>query len=179
MAVVISIIQLFLLAGCDGTVPRAGADVGGPHADAQERKEIAAKYARYKQDFPDAPEVTASQLAAMVDDSAVRIVDVREADEIAVSIIPGAQTQEQFEKDSALYRSSKIVVYCTIGYRSGIYTDTLVSRGFDAYNLVGGVLEWAHENQRFVTPAGEPTDSVHVYGSEWDLLPEGYVSVVR
>jgi hypothetical protein len=69
-----------------------------------------------------------------------------------------------------------IVVYCTIGVRSGRYTKKLIRKGFDAHNLAGGVLAWAHSGGEFVDLKGNRTDTVHVYGEEWDLLPPGYMS---
>ena len=61
--------------------------------------------------------------------------------------------------------------------RSGVYAETLAERGFRARNLVGGVLAWAHAGRSFVDEDGNPVRRVHVYGAEWDLLPESYEGV--
>jgi hypothetical protein len=46
-----------------------------------------------------------------------------------------------------------------------------------AFNLHGGVLAWALNGGSFVTPEGEPTRRVHVYGEPWDVLPPEYEAV--
>ena len=55
----------------------------------------------------------------------VVVVDVREAAETAVSMIPGAVTKEQFEAEAERYAQHTVVAYCTIGYRSGKYCQEL------------------------------------------------------
>ena len=58
-----------------------------------------------------------------------------------------------------------------------LYAKELVEQGVDVANLKGGVLGWAHADGRFVDPQGGRTQRVHVYGQDWDLLPDGYASV--
>ena len=66
--------------------------------------------------------------------------------------------------------------YCTIGGRSGHFTQALCARGFDAHNMPGAVLEWSHEGGEFVAADG-PTRRVHTHSPKFDLLAEGYESV--
>jgi len=134
-------------------------------------------YADYRADFPGVPEVNADQAAASEPGRPVVLVDCREPWERAVSSIPGAVTPEQLRADPGRYADTRVIVYCTIGYRSGLAARELRHEGFDAYNLVGGVLGWAHSGRGFTTPTGEPTDRVHVYGRRWSLLPEGFEPV--
>lgn len=139
------------------------------------RAAIAEMYDGYRAEFPDVPEIDAPTLMQRRDE--VMIVDVRTPEEQAVSMLPGAITQTAFEADKSAYKDKEIVTYCTIGYRSGLYAETLGEEGFRALNLKGSVLEWAHEGGEFVDPDGIPTQRVHVYGEEWNLLPDGYVPV--
>ena len=121
------------------------------------------------------PEIRVPELLSMTKNQYV-LVDVREKKEIQVSIIPGALTQNQFEQKIDEYRDATVIVYCTIGYRSGHYVNTLRGQNIDAYNLAGGVLAWAHAGQLF-NKAGRESIKVHVYGEQWDLLPSGYESI--
>ncbi len=102
------------------------------------------------------------------------IVDARSEIERALSIIPGALSKEEFEKDMETYRGGKILVYCTVGCRSGAYARELQKQGFQPFDLWGGVLSWAWAGKEYVTPEGLPTRAVHVFGPRWNVLPEGY-----
>ena len=157
-------------------------------SDARKLARINQMYAEYKKDFPNVPEVTVQEvLAARQAAEPIILIDEREPREQAVSMIPGAIRKEEFERDldhNALavelrgdqHRGRKIVTYCTIGYRSGVYARQLRERGLDAYNLKGSILAWAHAGQEFVDADG-PTHRAHVYGEKWNLLPEGYEGV--
>ena len=125
--------------------------------------------------FPRVEEISVRALAK-ADQNEFIVVDVRERREVSVSRIPGAITRREFEKRYRNGVDRTVVVYCTIGYRSGVYAARLGKNGLRAANLVGGVLLWAHEGHAFEGPLG-PTHRVHVYGSTWDLLPDDYESV--
>jgi rhodanese-related sulfurtransferase len=105
------------------------------------------------------------------------LVGVREPRERRVSMLPGAISRQDFERDSARYRSWVVVPYCTIGLRSGFCTRKLRGQGFEARNLAGSVLAWAHAGLPFEAE-GKATRRVHVYSAEWSLLPRGYEPVV-
>jgi rhodanese-related sulfurtransferase len=138
---------------------------------ADQRAEIRAMFKEYRKEFTDVPSVSPSDVMEADDD--IVLVDVRTPEEQAVSMLPGAITQEAFEARQSDYEGKRIVTYCTIGYRSGLYAKRLREAGIDAANLHGSVLSWAHEGGEFVVN-GETTNRVHVYGPEWNLLPEGY-----
>lgn len=157
-----------LLAGC-GSPDYANLD------DSARKERVGEMYQHYRAEaFPEAPEVTPDQLTAWIEAGDTVLVDVREPKERAVSILPGAIDQEEFEARKEELRGRRIVTYCTIGYRSGLYSAKLQQEGIDSYNLIGSVLGWAHAGQDFVDPEGNATRRVHVYGPDWDLLPEGY-----
>lgn len=133
-------------------------------------------YSDYQKGFPDVPEIEPAALADLLDDGQTVLVDVREPREWAVSHIPGAITQAEFERDRGKYKDRPVVAYCTIGYRSGQFAKHLITEGLDARNLRGAILGWVHEGHPVVNDDGE-TERVHVYGPQWDLLPDGYESV--
>ena len=148
-----------------------------PTDDDARRQRIDELYAGYRSSFPDVPEVTASELAVLLEDDEVVLVDVREANERAVSTIPGALTREQFKARGETLRGRRVVTYCTIGYRSGLFAEELRGRGFDAWNLAGSILSWTHAGRPLVDDQGGLTHRVHVYGRKWDLAAEGYEAV--
>lgn len=146
--------------------------------DEQKRSAIAEMYRGYHKDFPDVADISSDELVKLREHADVVLVDVRNPDEQAVSMIPGAITKEEFERRKDELRDKPIVVHCTIGYRSGVYADDLAKEGIAAKNLEGSILSWAHAHQPLIDPkSGQPTKRVHVYGREWDLLPEGYEAV--
>ncbi len=91
-------------------------------------------------------------------------------------MIPGAITKTEFAARAEQHRDRRIMTYCTIGYRSGVYASELRRDSFDAVNLKGGVLGWAHAGGTFIDSDGRETRRVHVYGAKWDLLPDAYSS---
>jgi rhodanese-related sulfurtransferase len=98
--------------------------------------------------------------------------------ERSVSIIPGARSKEEFETHLDEHAGRHILVYCTAGCRSGAYAKELRERGLNAFNLRGGVLDWALSGGPSVKPDGEPTRRVHVHGQRWNVLPPGYQVVI-
>ncbi len=160
---------LLLLAGC------AAPPTDLPEDAKQDR--IDAMYGDFKSEFPDIREVMPDDVIRMRERDDVIIVDVREPKEQAVSMIPGAITKTEFEARKEELKGKTVVAYCTIGYRSGKYTQGLEEEGWDAYNLPGSILSWVIAGQPVVDESGKETTQVHVYGKQWDLLPEGYEGV--
>ena len=133
-------------------------------------------YEDYREGFPDVPEIDPHALAKAIEDESVVVVDVRDPREWAVSRIPGAIPKSEFEANKVTYKDRPIVAYCTVGYRSGQFAKSLNDEGFQASNLSGSILAWAHAGQSLVDDQGE-TRKVHVYGPQWNLLPDGYEPV--
>ncbi|GAQ86224.1 hypothetical protein KFL_002770010 [Klebsormidium nitens] len=163
---------------------------------AEERKQAALQmYEGYKKHFPEVPEISPANLHELLEkreagDAKVVVVDVRGADEQSVSMIPdGTLKQADFEKRKSAYRDHQVVSYCTIGYRSGKYAESLRKEGFDASNLIGSILMWTHAGYPLVSsydeekgsaPASdEPsrTPRVHTCGKKWRLAGDGYEMV--
>ena len=144
--------------------------------DEQKLERINELYEKYKRSFPDVPDVSVKELIAMRKEKDVVLVDGRKKREQRVSMLPGALPSREFEKNIEEYKDRTIVVYCTIGSRSGYYTRDLIEKGFTAYNLRGSILAWIHAGQKLVSE-GKETRRVHVYGRRWNLAPEGYEAV--
>lgn len=144
--------------------------------DEAKRQQIEAMYQKSRRLFPEVPELTPQQLAARRAEEKVVLVDVRSPAEQAVSMIPGAITSEQFEQNPSEYEGATIVTYCTIGHRSGLYAQQLLSRGLKAVNLKGAILGWTH-NGGELKDAGGPTHRLHVNNPKCALQAEGYEGV--
>lgn len=92
-------------------------------------------------------EITAEQLQERLDKGETfHLIDVREADEVAEGIIPGAvhiPLGEVAERVEELDQSKAYIIICRSGGRSGKATEFLEAQGYDATNMVGGMLDWA------------------------------------
>ncbi|MCZ2259281.1 rhodanese-like domain-containing protein [Sporosarcina sp. G11-34] len=80
----------------------------------------------------------------------LNLVDVREADEVAEGIIPGAihiPLGDVAARISEFDKSKAYVVICRSGGRSGRATEFLTEEGYDATNMVGGMLEWEGQTE--------------------------------
>ena len=157
---------LFLLPGClQAETPESNLE------------RMNALYQKSKVQFLETPEISAEDLMERMKKETIVLVDNREKEERVVSKIPGAISVQEFEDNSASYADKTVVVYCTIGDRSGHYTKKLRKQDIDAHNLKGGVLAWAHAGGTFIDSQGNTTNQVHVYGPKWNLLPAGYEAV--
>ena len=92
-----------------------------------------------------------------------------------VSVIPGAITKAQFEKDRSQYQDRMVIAYCTVGARSGSYAKH--SR-VKVRNYQGSILEWVGAEVPQVTLDGKPTNRVHTYSSRY-RVPARYQQVTQ
>ena len=104
-------------------------------------------------------------------------IDVRTPEEQIVSMLPGAVTEKELADNPSILQDKTAVAYCTIGYRSGHYAADMSREGIRVLNIPGGILAWVFSGGK-VYHAGEETNRVHVYGDEWNYLPDGYESVM-
>jgi rhodanese-related sulfurtransferase len=127
--------------------------------------------------YNDVSWITMEEFNSMKDVEDWVIIDTRSEAERNVSIVSNALSVDEFEAVINTYSGRNILVYCTVGCRSGAYARTLQEKGFNAFNLWGGVLDWARSGREFVTPEGASTRTVHVFGEQWNVLPSGYQGV--
>jgi rhodanese-related sulfurtransferase len=128
----------------------------------------------------DVPTVTTAELAAWLDDparTAPALLDAREPPEYAVSHLPGARRVDPGAGGSALAdalpdidRRRPVVVYCSVGVRSGGVAARLADAGFErVWNLEGSIFRWANEGRPLVRD-GRPVREVHPYDAVWGRL---------
>jgi rhodanese-related sulfurtransferase len=122
--------------------------------------------------FPSVQPVTTVELTEWLESAKVPdliILDARSEAEYAVSHLQGAKCLEEITFD-AIAPVPKIVVYCSIGYRSAKVVQQLQQAQFsNVFNLEGGIFQWANE-QRPVFKDGQSTQLVHPYNGAWGLL---------
>ena len=125
--------------------------------------------------FPDVPQVPTTTLAEWLqhEDGPV-LVDVREPEEYAVSHLAGARRASSLEGAVAALadtpRNQRIVVYCSVGYRSSKLARELRAAGYEnVHNLEGSIFEWANEG-RPVYRNGQAVREVHPYNWFWGRL---------
>ncbi len=163
-------ITALLLASCGSVAPPS-------QTSATRQEKIESIYQDYRQAFPNVNAVTPQGVLDLQEAGPTVLVDVRTPEEQAVSMLPGAITQETFEAARDQYHDQTVVAYCTIGARSGEYAEELRQEGFEVFNLKGSILAWTHAGLPLVDPEGQETKRVHTYGRRWNLTAKGYEAV--
>ena len=165
----LAIVGIFLgmIAGCQLTTDQS---------EAGRQQKIATIYTKLSRKFPQVKEITVQELQQLQQQEKTILVDVRTPEEQSISMIPGAISQTEFEQNLDHYQNYLIVVYCTIGYRSGKYAQQLLQSGLNIYNLEGSLLAWSHINGKLVNKTGF-TKQIHVFSRQWQLLAEDYQPV--
>jgi rhodanese-related sulfurtransferase len=129
------------------------------------------------------PVIKAAELKSIIADTNLVLIDIRQPKEQEVSMLPHALTTAEFAEKfrKGIPSGKRLVVYCTIGYRSGKYAETLARQGIKSENLEGGVLAWTFVGGEFLTRDASgnkiPTNRVHTYEKEWNLVHPDYVGV--
>ena len=142
----------------------------------ERRARIERMYARYRLLFSSVTDVGIPEAITLMQSEQAVFVDVREPEEQAVSMLPGAITSEDFLAEPEKYKGKVVIGYCTISFRSGKLAGKLAKRGIRIRNLHGGILAWVHHGGKVYDSRGE-TRRVHVYGRKWDLAPVEYTAV--
>lgn len=93
-------------------------------------------------------DIEAAELHALLDTQQIYLIDVRNDDEVARGVIPGATYITLSSIPSVNFsqlQNQTVVFYCHAGVRSA-QAATFVADQIDAniYNLRGGVLAWAN-----------------------------------
>jgi rhodanese-related sulfurtransferase len=96
--------------------------------------------------------------AASVPDGAW-LLDVREPDEWAAGYAPGARhipLGQLGTRSTEIPRDETVYVICRSGHRSARAAQALVSGGWEAVNVAGGMQDWAAAGRPMATDSGAP-----------------------
>ena len=88
---------------------------------------------------------TPQQVAELLAQDAIQLIDVREPYERDAGRIAGDRHVELVELSAAvdsISREKPVVFYCRSGSRSALATEAFRGAGFDAHNLAGGLIDW-------------------------------------
>jgi rhodanese-related sulfurtransferase len=106
----------------------------------------------------------------------VILLDSREQKEYSTSHLKNAihVGYNHFKTDSIQKKipnkSSKIVVYCSLGIRSESIADSLKKIGYtNVENLYGGIFEWKNNDLPVYNSQEKETDSIHTFSQEWGI----------
>jgi rhodanese-related sulfurtransferase len=89
----------------------------------------------------------------------IQILDVREPHEWAVGHVEGSvhlPLNQLMAGQEELSQDAPVAVVCTVGSRSEVGALMLRARGYDAYNVEGGLKAWEDEGYPLVTDDGDP-----------------------
>lgn len=121
--------------------------------------------------FPDVQHLSIDTFLGDVAESL--LIDVRDEEEYAVSRIPGAVHAGDYATLANLVANKgarRVVLYCSVGWRSAEAAEHLHSLGAtNVYNLHGSIFEWANRDLPLIDEAGQ-TAHIHPYNFVWGWL---------
>ncbi len=120
--------------------------------------------------------LTTAELSSLLAAGAAHplVLDVRARVEYDVSHLPGALWAEtQADQLRAIERAGPgrtVVLYCSVGWRSGVAVERLRALGkTQVFNLRGSIFQWANEGRSLVDERGAVT-RVHPFDPSWGRL---------
>lgn len=117
------------------------------------------------------PTVGCEELKKMKD---VVLLDTRQKREFEVSHLKDARWVgfDEFDLKNVanIPKDANIVVYCSIGVRSGKIGEKLIKAGFsNVHNFYGSIFEWLNQGNPVYDMAGKKTNKVHGYNWKWGV----------
>ena len=117
------------------------------------------------------PEIQVQEAAR--DSANILFLDARELKECGVSQIKGAVSVGYDHFDASqladIPKDRRIVVYCSVGYRSEKVAEQLLAAGYkNVSNLYGGIFEWVNQGNPVFDEKGQ-TQRVHAYSRTWGV----------
>jgi rhodanese-related sulfurtransferase len=88
---------------------------------------------------------TPQQVAELIEQQDIQLIDVRETDEHDAGRIAGDRLIELMQltaQAQTIDRDRPVVFYCRSGSRSAMATQAFRQAGYDAHNMAGGLIEW-------------------------------------
>jgi rhodanese-related sulfurtransferase len=100
------------------------------------------------------------------------LLDTREEEEFNVSHIKNARHVGYFWFDMRkvydIPTDAKIILYCSVGFRSEKIARKLLEAGYkNVFNLYGGLFEWVNQGNPVYTSNGVQTSEIHTYNEDW------------
>lgn len=144
-------------------------------ADLLAAPDLASLEARLAGMFPDVAQISRDEFTARSSSGEKFVLlDVRRAAEHRVSHISGSRRVAPASRPQSVLRRlypcrepSRIILYCTVGFRSSVLARRLRASGVDGCaNLTGGIFGWVNDGRTVFNDQGE-TSGVHPYAADW------------
>lgn len=119
------------------------------------------------------PVISDDEVKRLMTQEDIVILDIRSQEEYDVSHIKGAVFQDYDDFDAKnvvleIAKDKKVIVYCSVGYRSEKAGEELKEAGYgEVFNLYGGIFEWVNNGNEVVDNKNTVTDKVHTYNKRW------------
>ncbi len=100
------------------------------------------------------------------------LLDTREWKEYQTSHLPGAiwigYENIDWKKIEKLDKNTLIILYCSVGFRSGKIGEQLLKKKFKKVkNLYGGLFNWVNNDGKLIDNTGVGTKNVHGFDKSW------------
>ncbi len=124
-------------------------------------------------------EIPYKKVSEITHEEAYIYIDAREKAEYNVShlknaVFVGYEDFTLANMPQSISKSSKILVYCSLGVRSEKIGIQLKEAGYtQVYNLYGGIFEWKKAGKKIYQNDGKETDYVHGYNKFWSKFANG------
>ncbi len=115
----------------------------------------------YGDQYAEKVDYTPQQVAELIRDGDVQLIDVRTDGEVEAGRIDGGRHIELMDLQGqveSIDRDRPVIFYCRSGARSAMATSAFRGAGFDAYNMSGGLLEWVRQGLPIDPPDGHVAD---------------------
>ncbi|HYB27337.1 MAG TPA: rhodanese-like domain-containing protein [Solirubrobacteraceae bacterium] len=89
---------------------------------------------------------TPQQVAELLAQGDIQLIDVRQPEEHVAGRIAGdhfIELSQLAAQVDSIDRDRPVVFYCRSGSRSAMAAEAFRDAGFDAHNMLGGLLDWA------------------------------------
>lgn len=118
------------------------------------------------------PEISVKEAASK--SSNIIFLDAREKEEYEISHLKDAKYVGYKNFNTSLVnnipKDQRIIVYCSVGYRSEKVAEQLAKAGYThVTNLYGGIFEWVNEDHPVYDLSGRTTNKIHPYSSTWGV----------
>lgn len=131
------------------------------------------KFDQLVEEYLDKTVPTISVAEAYENKQQFTFLDARELSEfntshIANAIHVGYDNFDIATVPSSISKDDKIIIYCSIGYRSEKIGEKLRKKGYkNVFNLYGSIFEWVNQHHPIVDQNGANTTSLHTYNKKW------------
>lgn len=118
------------------------------------------------------PAWTVEQLLAAQESQQIAILDSRKKEEFEVSHIKGSRWvgygDFKLERIQDIPKTSTVVVYCSIGYRSEKVCKKLRRAGYrKVFNLRGSIFDWHNKGNPVYNKEEIRTNEIHTFNKNW------------